>query len=542
MVYDLKPRQKALVLAGLTLGMFFNTLNFSVIGPALPKAVGEFGGLDLFSWAFTAPMIIATLSIPVAGKLSDLYGRKPFYVAGIVFFLVGNVLAGLSQSMIQLIAFRGVSGIGQGLTAATTFAIIADIFPPRERGKWMGLNSAAMGLGSVTGPLLGGVLTDGLSWRGVFFVNAPVGVGALLMMARWLPAMRLSQGRPSLDYLGMAALTGAVLPLLLAVSWGGDQFGWSSPATVALLGVSGMMSVVFIVAERRAADPLLDLELLRRPYFAASAAVGLTTGFAMWAGFLFVPLFVQAVMGKSATVSGLAQAPAMFGIMVGSVLGGQLVSRTEHYRWYGVAGTSLMAFGLLLLWMMGEDTQPGTVVRNMLISGIGLGIVMPVYLIGAQNAMPAKHLGVVTASVTFTRNMGGAIGVAVVGSALNNRLASAVTRFTPQEVRAELPQEQLAELQDPQLLLNPDALSEIETTFDELGAQGPVLFDQVVEGLRVALSDAVTFTFLVTFVVTAVAVVFGVIMKDSWIRDGAEERPEGPRAAPARPPRAKPGG
>ena len=533
MAIDLNPRTKIVVLVALTGGMFFNTMNVSVVGPAMPKAVGDLGGLELFGWVFTAPLITSTLSIPVAGKLSDIYGRKPFFLAGLAIYILGNLLAGFSQDMIQLIVFRGITGIGQGLVTSMSFALIADLFPPRERGKWMGLNSVAMGFGSFLGPVAGGVLTDQFSWRGVFFINIPLGLATMLVFARALPGKERVTGKARIDYLGIALLTAAILPFLVAISLGGEQFAWRSVETVAMIGVSIVLFVLFLVREARTPDPILEISLFRRPFFALSAVVGLAGGFAMWSGFMFLPLYLQAVLDTSATQSGFVQIPMMLGLMVGGFVGGQLLSRTGRFQLLGVVGSGLMALAFALLWMMDTETGMGTIVRNMVLAGIGVGITLPVYLIAAQNAMPAQYLGVVTATITFCRQMGGAIGVAVIGSVLNNTLARAVISNTPDEVKEALPPETLMKLQDPQLLLNSQTLIEIRGELVATGPAGGALFDQMIDSLKLSLSDAISVTYLVCLAVAVLAIVVGLFMRDSAMRSGVDE----PDVSPAPPSR-----
>ena len=511
MMYDLPEKTKAYVLAGVTLGMLFNTMNFTLITPAIPDMLGDLDGLELFSWIFTAPMLTSIIAIPVVGRLSDVYGRGPFLIGGIVIYVSAALFSGAAQDMTQLIVSRGIAGIGQGATAATAFAIIADLFPPAERGKWIGLNSAAIAVAGAVGPLLGGVLTDNLSWRWVFFANVPLGLLTIGLLLGRVPSRRL-QVTPRIDFGGIALLAGALVPFLLAISWGGSQHPWGSPTVLGLFGAAVVAAAAFFIQERRAPEPLVELELFGNRGFRGSALIALVHGFPIWAGMLFTPLFVQVVLGHSASASGTLMLPMIMGVVIGGFAGGQIVARTGRYHTIGLGGSVVLAGSYFLLAALGPESGLITLVWLMVLAGVGTGVVMPVYMIFAQNVMPVAVLGAVTAMTGFCRNIGGAIGVAVVGTALNTRLASRIEGLTPPEVAAAVPAETLDRFQDPQTLLDDGALAEIEAAFGALGAEGPGLFQRMLDNMTLALSDAITLTYLLSAFVALAGVAVGVAL------------------------------
>ena len=522
MMYDLPEKTKAYVLAGVTLGMLFNTMNFTLITPAIPDMLGDLDGLELFSWIFTAPMLTSIIAIPVVGRLSDVYGRGPFLIGGIVIYVAAALFSGAAQDMMQLIVSRGIAGIGQGATAATAFAIIADLFPPAERGKWIGLNSAAIAVAGAVGPLLGGVLTDNLSWRWVFFANVPLGLLTIGLLLGRVPSRRL-QVTPRIDFGGIALLTGALVPFLLAISWGGSQHPWGSPTVLGLFGAAVVVAAAFFLQERRAPEPLVELELFGNRGFRGSAIIALVHGFPIWAGMLFTPLFVQVVLGHSASASGTLMLPMIMGVVVGGFAGGQIVARTGRYHTIGLGGSVVLAGSYFLLATLGPESGLITLVWLMVLAGVGTGVVMPVYMIFAQNVMPVAVLGAVTAMTGFCRNIGGAIGVAVVGTALNARLASRIEGLTPPEVAAAVPAETLDRFQDPQTLLDDGALAEIEAAFGALGAEGPGLFQRMLDNMTLALSDAITLTYLLSAFVALAGVAVGVALSRTRVAAEAED-------------------
>jgi EmrB/QacA subfamily drug resistance transporter len=418
----LTSRQLGLVFAGLMSGVLLAALDQTIVATALPTIVGDLGGLTHLSWVVTAYLLASTTSTPLYGKISDLYGRKTVFQAAIVIFLVGSALSGLAQSMGQLIAFRAVQGLGAGGLMALAIAIIGDVVSPRERGRYQGYIGAVFAVASVAGPLLGGFLVDHLSWRWAFYVNLPVGIAALLVtsVALDLPFRRSGH---AIDYLGAALLVAGVTCMLLVTVWGGDRYAWGSPSILGLAAAGVLLLGAFAVQERRASEPVLPPRLFRDPVFRVATATLFLIGVAMFGAIVFLPLFLQVVVGASATSSGLLLLPLMAGIVTSSVVVGRVISRTGHYRWYPVAGTALMTVAMGLLATMDAGTSRTTASWYVALLGVGLGTVMPVMILAVQNAVDQRDLGTATSAATFSRSMGGSFGVAAFGAILASRLA-----------------------------------------------------------------------------------------------------------------------
>ncbi|MGH8981026.1 MAG: MDR family MFS transporter, partial [Acidimicrobiales bacterium] len=417
----LDRRRVAWVMAALLLGMLLAALDQTVVSTALPTIVGDLGGATHIAWIVTAYLLFATVSTPLWGKLGDLYGRKTFFQASIVIFLVGSALSGLSQSLEMLIVCRAFQGLGAGGLMVGAQAIVGDIVSPRERGRYQGLFGAVFAVATVVGPLLGGVLTQDVSWRWVFYVNIPVGAVALVVTALALPT-RLRGVRHAVDYAGTVVLTMAATALVLVASLGGTTYPWAS-APIVVLGVAGVVLLaVWVVVERRAEEPVLPLHLFKNKVFSAASLIGFVVGFALFGAVTFLPVFLQVAKGADPTFSGLELLPLMGGLLVTSVLSGFLVSRFGRYKVFPVVGTAVMTVGMFLLSTVHAGTSEGVMYADMAVLGMGLGGVMQVLVIAVQNAVPYKELGVATAGATFFRSIGGSFGTAVFGAIFANLL------------------------------------------------------------------------------------------------------------------------
>jgi len=427
---QLSHREVLVVFSGLMLGMLLASLDQTIVSTALPTIVGEFGGLQHLSWVITAYLLTSTASVPLYGKLSDLYGRKLLFQVAIAVFLVGSLLSGAAQSMLQLILFRGVQGLGGGGIMAMAMAIIGDIVSPRERGRYQGYTGAVFALSSVVGPLLGGLFTDELTWRWVFYINLPLGVLALIVTSAVLklPYRRLEH---RIDYLGSALMVSGVSCLLLVSSWGGTEYGWTSRMIVGLTVAGVALLALFIWQEARADEPLLPLRLFRDRIFSVSSTIGLIVGASMFGAIAFLPIYLQVVKGDSATVSGLRLVPLMLGLVGSSVISGSLISRTGRYRVYPIAGMAIVIVGMMLMTRLTEHTSMTEVSAYMFVLGVGVGMVMQVIVLAVQNSADYKDLGTATAGVNFFRSMGSAFGVAIFGSVLTNRLDVELPRLLP---------------------------------------------------------------------------------------------------------------
>jgi EmrB/QacA subfamily drug resistance transporter len=432
----LQGRALATVFVALMLGMFLASLDQTIVSTALPTIVGELGGLDHLAWVVTAYLLASTVSTPLYGKLGDMLGRKPVFVAAIVIFLVGSMLSGLSQTMLQLILFRALQGLGAGGLIVGAQAILADIIPPRRRGRYMGLMGAVFAVSSVAGPLLGGFLVDNLSWRWVFYVNMPIGALALLIVVTRLH-LHAPHTRHRVDYLGAGLLAGGVGSIILLTTWGGNQYAWSSPQIVGL-GIAGLaMLVGFVWQESRASEPIIPLSLFRSGTFRLASAMGFMIGMAMFGAIIYLPLFLQLVYGASPTSSGLRMIPLMAGLLAAAVLSGRAISRWGRYKVYPVVGTAILVLGMFLLSRLTVESDAWTASVYMAIVGIGLGLVMQVLVLIVQNDARPQDIGVVTSTATFFRAVGGSFGVALFGAIFASRLASELSRL-PADVIARL--------------------------------------------------------------------------------------------------------
>ena len=426
------------VFGALMLVLLLASLDQTIVSTALPTIVGELGGLEHLSWVVTAYLLASTVSGPVYGKLGDLYGRKIVLQTAIAIFLVGSMLCGIAQGMGALIAFRAVQGLGAGGLIVTTMAVVGDLVSPRERGRYQGLFGAVFGVSTVLGPLLGGFFVDHLSWRWIFYVNLPIGVAALAVIAVAFHP-HAAQRRHVVDYAGAALLAGGLTGVVLYTSLGGTTYAWDSPELVAMLVAGVSLLVAFVLVERRAAEPLLPLGLFRNRTFTTASAIGFVVGLALFGSITFLPLYLQVVKGQSPVTSGLQLTPMMAGLLVTSIVSGQLISRFGRYRPFPIAGTAVTTVALLLLATLDVDTPGWTISVYMVVLGLGLGMVMQVLVLAVQNAVAYEELGVATSGSTLFRQVGGSIGVALFGAIFANQLASELAARLP--VGAALPGE-----------------------------------------------------------------------------------------------------
>jgi EmrB/QacA subfamily drug resistance transporter len=427
------PRVR-LIFGALLLVLLLASLDQTIVSTALPTIVGDLGGLSHLSWVVTAYLLASTVTGPVYGKLGDLYGRKVVLQFAIVLFLIGSALCGQAQSMTELIAFRALQGLGGGGLLVTTMAAVGDIIPPRDRGRYQGLFGAVFGVATVIGPLLGGFFVDNLTWRWIFYINLPLGLIALSVIAVAFQP-RSDHVHHRIDYLGAAVLSAGLSAIVLFTSLGGTSgYSWSSPLIVALMITGAALLVLFPFVEQRAAEPILPLALFRNRIFVVASAVGFIIGLALFGAVTFLPLYLQVVKGHSPTVSGLLITPMMAGLLVTSIVSGNLISRYGHYRPFPIAGTAIATVGLFLLSRIGVSTSTGAVALGMVVLGLGLGMVMQVLVLAVQNAVDYRFLGVATSGSTLFRQIGGSIGVAAFGAIFSNNLGSELASRVPKSV------------------------------------------------------------------------------------------------------------
>src|SRR5437588_1802603 len=481
------------------LALLLAALDQTIVGTAIPRIVADLNGLDRLAWVTTAYLVTSTTMTPIAGKLGDLFGRKPFLLAGMIGFVAASALCGLSQDMTQLIVFRGIQGLFGGVLFATVFTVIGDLFPPEQRGRAQGLFGAVFGLSSIVGPTAGGFITDHWSWRWVFEVIIPVGIIAVAVVLAGLPYVRSKASWRDIDFWGALTLAAGVVPLLIALSITRDH-AWTSPEVVGLLALAAAMLAAFVFVEGRVKQPIVPLELFKNTTFTVSMIVGFLTAFGMFGSILFTPLVFQGVLGISATNSGALITPMMFGLLAASTLTGFAMRRIKYYRFLGTLGVAVMIVGMWLLSQITPSVPEWRVVEDLIVVGLVLGSTFPLYLTAVQTALPRQYLGVASSQIQFWRNLGGTVGSAILGAVLSNRLPSYLTaRVTslhlPGQVVQSLPKGGSANS-----ILDPALLAKLPPAF--------------VSAIRSARSDTLHDIYIFAGLILIAALVSTVFMKE----------------------------
>src|SRR5690606_31059886 len=433
----LTPRQVRLVFSGLMLGMLVAAINLTTVAPALPRIVAELGGMEHYSWVALGANLTSAVIVPAVGKLGDMFGRKPFYVGGLILLMAASVLSGAAQSFWWLVGARVVQGVAMGMLVPLSQAIIGDIAAPRERGKYQGLMGMAFGVASVSGPPLGGWITEHFSWRWIFFINLPVGFIALWFILRYMH-LPVQRREARIDYVGFATLTLGLLAVLLATTWGGNQYPWGSAPVIGLYAAGALLLAAFVLTQRRSPEPVIPLYLWKNPVFASSSVASMALAMAMFGAIYYVPMFAQGVMGLGAASSGFVLIPLDLGIILVSAANGFLIAKTGQYKPQMLLGLPLVGLGFLALMQLGpDDTLPALLVRMVLI-GAGIGSSMQTYTLAVQNAVPYRDMGVATSAVQFARSVGSTVGVALMGTILGTSLRDQLPRHLPPGLDAAL--------------------------------------------------------------------------------------------------------
>lgn len=513
----LSRRRIAAVIVAVMLGMLLSAVDQTVVGTAMPRIIADLNGLSHYAWVATAYLLASTASMPIWGKLSDGFGRKRFFILGMAIFMGGSALCGQANGMTELIAFRALQGLGAGAMMPISQAIIGDIFPPAQRARWSGVLMSVFAVATIIGPLLGGWITDNYSWRWVFYVNLPVGVAALTAAAVALPG-HVNLHKHRVDYSGATLLVAAAVPLLLAFSWAGSEYAWSSWQIVSLFAFSGATWLAFYLRELRAAEPVINPRLFQNSIFRVSALASMLQSAAMFGAIMFLPLFVQGVQGKSATNSGIILMPMMLGAMVTSIGAGQVLAKTGRYKWLVVAGFACVVAGAFLLSRMGIATSNVTLASDMVVMGLGLGIAMSSFTVIVQNQYPTHRLGEVSAGLQFFRSIGGTVGMAIFGTMLNNQFRTAMLQNLPAPLQKLTHGKGAALLDNPQVLLSESARSKIQVAFARFGPQSEKLFAQFMDAVRHSLQMAISDIFVLATIVGVAGLIVVLFLREDPLR------------------------
>ncbi|MCR8962703.1 MDR family MFS transporter [Brevibacillus halotolerans] len=523
---ELDYRRKVTVMLAIMAALLFASINQTIVGTALPKIIAKLGGMDYYSWVFTIYMLTSSIATILVGKLSDMYGRKPFILIGLGVFVVGAFLCGTSRTIFELILYRGIQGAGAGVIMSTAFTSIADLFAPRERGRWQGLMSSVFGLASVFGPVLGGYIVDNADWHWVFWVFLPFGIIAIGMIY-WLFPRAVHREKQTVDYWGSLLITTTMVPFLLAFSWAGTKYEWTSLTIFGLFAFTLVSFLLFIYVEKQARNPVIPLHLFRNDIFTISNVIGFIVGAGMYASIMYMPFFIQGVLGYSATHSSYLTMPMTLSLVVGSAVCGQLMTKTGTYKKFALGGLVLMLVGMYLLARMDQGTTGSSIVFNLIVFGLGLGVAMPVFTITVQNAVKSKDLGVATASSQLFRSLGGTIGVAIMGTILSVRIGSKMSESTAQLGISHLPNippelvQKISALHNPQILLDLQRLDQIEKSLPPVLHE---LFNHVIANLRDALQYALAGVFLTSTWLLVFALLLTFFLREIPLRSEGDTR------------------
>lgn len=512
-------RETLLTMLGVLMVMLLASLDQTIVGTAMPRVIADLNGFDQYTWVTTAYLLTSTVMVPIYGKLSDIYGRKPIFMIGVILFLIGSALSGAAQTMTQLILFRGFQGVGAGALMPIAMTVVGDLFSARERGRWQGITGAVFGLSSILGPTLGGWISDNLTWRWVFYVNLPIGIVAVLVLIFLMPSLHAKNRQATIDYIGCALIALGTVPVLLGLTWAGTTYPWLSWQVLGLIiggaVILGLFLFYEIWLERRNKQPIIEPSLFKNGIFSVSSLVTVIFGMGLFGSISFIPLFVQGVIGSSATNSGVILMPLMLTAMAASVVAGQLVSRFGKYKWLTIISMIISVLGTALLFRLDVHSTNTDIVIAMLVLGLGMGVGMSLYTLIVQNALPRK-IAQATSSLTFFRQIGATIGLAAMGSLMVSTFPSAFTSALPTVVSKALPPAALNQLSDPNALMSPTQHSGVNLPQTP---QAIMIAHQIADAMKEALAQSIHQVFVLCLIIMAAGLVSVFFLKEIKLVD-----------------------
>ena len=526
----LDTRAKWFVLVTLMLSMFVSALDQSIVATATPRILADLGGFDQLSWVFTIYLLAATAVVPVVGKLSDMFGRKYFLIGGILLFTVASAGAGLSTSMLELIVFRGIQGAGGGMMTACVFATLGDLFSPAERGKYMGMFTGTFSLAAISGPTIGGLLTDNVGWRWCFYVNIPVAIVAITFITMFLPVRKRGGKVSNIDFLGAALLAGATVSLLLGLEWGQKEFGWTGVETLGLFIGSAALVTAFAFQEKRHPQPIFPLMLFKNRQFITANLIVMLFGAGMFGAITYLPTFVQTALGASATASGLVTTPQSLGLLLTSIIGGQMISRTGKYRVLVIAGALCITGGTFLMQTIGVGTAEWHISAFVFLVGLGFGLVMPTLSVVTQNSVSQDLIGVATSGRQFFMQIGQVVGTAIFGVVLATSYGNAFAADVSPDARAAIPAETLAKFEDPTLARDVVTFAAVQASVQAL-PDGQRLLDTTLNAQKGAIASAIHNIFIGSSIIAVIALLLTFLMKEVPLRRFAPHGARSPEPA-----------
>lgn len=517
----LSERGKLLLLLSLGACMFLSSLDGSIVSTALPRILSDLDGFQLISWVITLYLLTSTVAVPIVGKLSDMFGRRPFVIAGVVVFLIGSLACGVAPSMPALIAARGLQGVGGGVILACVLVVMADMYTPIERARYVGYILAVITAGTLVGPPVGGFLTDGLGWRWCFFVNLPIGAVALALIWRTLPNVRQGGRVGDIDFAGAGLLTGATVAALLAIAWAGEAFGWGGAATLGLLAGAGALMLLFVLRERNHPQAIIPMALFRNRMYVLTGLIALLSSAVLFSAVQFLPTFIQTALGASATVSGFLFMPQALGMVAASIVGGRLIARSGRFKWQVVLGSALSALAAFLLQTLGVGDPRWHVAVYLVVFGIGSGLVTPIVNVIVQASVAPEQVGVATSSQMYFRQIAQVLGVALFGAVFTTSYAASFAGNLDAETRAALPAPVHRALEDDATLaLDPGRMAEARARF--LATEGdPALFERALDAQREGVAAANRRLFLFSAIGGAALVALALALTEIPLRGRA---------------------